>query len=80
MIFNTCIAGIPCKCRVDKYQPRTQGRRYNDPPEPAEFEYTILDRYGAEAPWLMAKVTDADDARLFEEFEMDKLDEYYNPY
>lgn len=86
MIFSTRINGIPCKCRVDHYEPAVPMRVYGsgmgdaDPPEPAEFEYTILDRHGREAPWLAKYVKDSDHARLFEEFEMERLDDYYNPY
>lgn len=84
MIFSTRINGIPCKCRVDSYEPAVpmritgSGMGDADPPEPAVFEYTILDRNGREAPWLQRYVTVSVDARLFEEFELEVKDEYYN--
>lgn len=86
MIFSTRINSIPCKCRVDHYSPAVPMRVYGsgmgdaDPPEPAEFAYTILDRTGREAPWLQKYVTDSVDARLFEEYEVAVKDEYLNAY
>ena len=86
MIFTTKINGIPCKCRVDNFVPAIPMHVYGssmgdaDPPEPPEFDFTILDTKGREAPWLQKQVTEADEARLFEEFEVECKNELYNPY
>lgn len=86
MIFSTRVNGIPCKCRVDNYSPGVPMRIYGsgmgdaDPPEPPEFEFTILDRTGYEAPWLQKYVTDSVEARLYEEFMLWLQEDYYMPY
>ena len=50
---------------------RITGSGYGDadPPEPAEFEFRLLDRKGYPAPWLEDKLTREDHSRLQEEFE-----------
>lgn len=74
VIFDTQLAGIPCKCEVLSYTPaipmRITGSGYGDadPPEPEEFEFNILDRYGKPAKWLLKKLTDEDVTRLCREF------------
>lgn len=78
--FSSRIEGIPCKIRVDVYEPAKPSRHYDDPPEDAEFEFTVLDRNGREAPWLEAKVTDSISQRIYEEFQFDAQDEYHHPY
>jgi hypothetical protein len=47
-----------------------------DPPEPEEFEFTILDRRGRPAPWLERKLTEADSDRLLAEY----LERQHEPY
>lgn len=75
--FATRVAGIPCICEVTYYTEgapmRITGTGFGDaePPEEPEFEYRILDRKGKPAPWLEAKLTDNDDARLLREFKGD---------
>ncbi|MBY6208728.1 MULTISPECIES: hypothetical protein [Halomonas] len=74
MSFLTHVAGIPCRCEVTHYSKptpmRITGWGFGDaePPETGEFEYRILDRRGRHAPWLEAKLVEADDDRLLEEY------------
>jgi hypothetical protein len=73
-IFASRINGIPCQIKVVDYSPGrpmiVYGSGYGDahPPEPENFEYTILDRRGRRAEWLDRYVTSAVDARLLEEY------------
>jgi hypothetical protein len=75
MIFETKVAGIPCRCQVEMYSAgspmRITGTGFGDaePPEPAEFNFVILDRKGYKAIWLEKKLTHEDDRRLMDEFE-----------
>ena len=81
MIFDTKIAGIPCQCQV------TMARRAIpyagdinqaiDPPDYGEFDFRILDRKGAPAPWLTEKLTPNDHTRLLEEFQLEVTGERY---
>lgn len=70
MKFRDRVAGIPCQVRVTYYHPgadmRITGSGFGDcdPPEPEEFEFDLLDRNGARAPWLEEKLTDEDTDRL----------------
>lgn len=74
MVFETTVAGIPCRCLVYHYQPYRPmvitGTGFGDaePPEPEEFEFRLLDRRGYPAPWLEDKLTDDDHARLLQEY------------
>ena len=83
MIFTTKIAGIPCKCEVTyhvKPEPmRITGSGYGDaePPVLEDIEFEILDRRGRKAPWLARKLTQADDYRLMEEFNLIQQGERY---
>jgi hypothetical protein len=77
--FGSRIDGIPCKIRVDVYEPMVPSRDYDEPDEPATFEYTVLDRYGYPAHWLQAKVTDAISQRIYEEFQFEAQDAYNSP-
>lgn len=77
MMIATRIQGIPCQVRVARYIPGDSGRRTGHPDtwtpdEGAEIEYTVLDRRGRPAPWLEAKMTDADDDEICEQV----IDEY----
>lgn len=82
MEFHTRIRGIPAICRVtyaSDYRPMAiTGTGYGDadPPEPEEFEFTILDRRGRPAPWLERKLTEADSDRLLAEY----LERQHEPY
>ena len=83
MIFTTKITGIPCKCEVIfhvKPEPmRITGSGYGDaePPVLEDIEFDILDRRGRKAPWLARKLTQADDYRLMEEFNLIQQGERY---
>ena len=83
MIFTTKIVGIPCKCEVIyhvKPEPmRITGSGYGDaePPVLEDIEFEILDRRGRKAPWLARKLTQADDYRLMEEFNLIQQGERY---
>ena len=83
MIFNTKVSGIPCKCQVTLYSAFKPMQVYGsemgdcDPPDPSEFEFKLLDHSGYPADWLEKKLTLADEARLFEEFQLEHLGERY---
>lgn len=72
--FETKIQGIPCICQVTRYSPaipmKVYGSGFGDchPPEPGEFEYSLLDRKGYPAGWLENKVEEKDEIRLKTEF------------
>lgn len=76
MIFDTRIAGIPCQCKVFAIYPakpiyvHDKGWGYTEPPEPASFDYQILDRKGYPAPWLEKKLNDQTRYDLEEEIHM----------
>lgn len=57
--FTTTIAGIPCGIAIDHYTPeRINNRGHPDnrePDDPAEVEFTVLDRKGYPAKWLEAR-------------------------
>lgn len=78
--FSFRIQGIPCQIRVDEYTPCRQARRYEEVDEPASFAYTVCDSNKRPAPWLKAKVTDAIDQQIYEDFLVCKEDEYQRPY
>ncbi len=73
-MMRTRIQGIPCQIEVTYYAAATPmritGTGYGDadPPEPEEFEFTVLDRRGRPAPWLARKLTEADSDRLLAEY------------
>lgn len=83
MIFETKVAGIPCQCEVvfhSKASPmRITGTGFGDaePPELEDIEFDILDRRGRKAPWLSRKMTQADDYRLREEFNLIQMGERF---
>lgn len=83
MIFDTKVAGIPCKCEVTLFSPFKPMQVYGsgmgdcDPPEPGEFAFKILDRSGYPANWLEKKLTKQDEGRLEEEFQLEQLGERY---
>lgn len=63
------IAGIPCIISYS-YTPglpmRITGSGFGDcdPPEPPEIEFSVHDRRDRIAPWLEAKMTEADYERI----------------
>ena len=71
--METRISGIPCIVKLDrvigKYKP---AKIYADPEDCyeaqyPEVEYSVFDRKGYPAPWLVKKLTCQDDARIQEE-------------
>ena len=65
--LETRIAGIPCLIGVTSYgRPAyTAGAPENcDPGDCAEYD--VLDMRGRPAPWLVQKITSAEDARILE--------------
>lgn len=83
MIFESKIQGIPCKVKVIDYYPYRPAARWgkepneSDPPELEGLEYTILDRKGYKAPWLMKKLTAQDDERILEDYHLQVTGELY---
>lgn len=83
MIFETKVAGIPCLCEVvhhAKPEPmRITGSGFGDADAPVleDIEFEILDSRGRPAPWLARKLTQADDRRLMEEFNLQQMGERY---
>ena len=81
MIFESKIAGIPCKIKVIHYIPYRPSKVYGngdaDPPEYEDLEYMVLDRKEHPAPWLMKKLKPEDDSRLLEEFRLQIVGERY---
>ena len=75
MEFKTKVCGIPCTVVVTLYRAAIPMRIYGsgygdcDPPEPEEFEFHLLDRKGYSAKWLEAKLTHADEQRIYEDFQ-----------
>ena len=67
--IETTVAGIPAILRVTYWEPYVPAQ-VSGPPEncwPAEGGYgdwDVLDRNGRPAPWLEAKITDAERRRL----------------
>lgn len=78
--MKTRIAGIPCEVELTYYvAPRPMeitGTGFGDaiPPELEEIEFKVLDRKGYPAPWLEAKLADADVERI--ESELSEPEEY----
>lgn len=60
------IQGVPAIVEVTSVVRATPAgaRGYLDPPEPAEVEFTVLDRRGRPAPWLAKKMSQADVERI----------------
>lgn len=75
MQFQSKVCGIPCIVEVTTYckaQPMRiwgSGMGDCDPPEPEEFEFQLLDRKGYRAAWLEAKLTDAIEQQIYEDFQ-----------
>ena len=72
--FESRVAGIPCQIEVTYYSEdrpmRVTGSGFGDadPPEPEEFEFTVLDRKGYPAPWMERKLTRDDYQRIKQEY------------
>lgn len=67
--FDSTVAGIPCGIKVDSVEVH-QGNYSLSAACPDEYhgyqdiEFTVLDSKGYPAPWLQAKLTNADTARI----------------
>lgn len=71
MKFPTRIKGIPCQVEVTNYyhEPAyTSGLPENCYPEDLEFEFTVLDRKGYEAPWLAKYVDSNTETDIYNDF------------
>lgn len=68
MILDTRIAGIPCQVQLTHYFEQPAEGYWADNDQDArgyvECEFIALDRRGRRAPWLDAKTTPADIARI----------------
>jgi len=67
--FDSTVSGIPCGIRIDTVEIHKGNYSWNAAcPEEyngySDIEFTVLDRSGYEAPWLQAKLTDDDTARI----------------
>ena len=76
-LFESTVAGIPCRIEVTHYVGPTDWRQHTfagagpgdcDPPQDEEFEYQVLDRKGYPAPWLERKLTHEDAQRFLTEY------------
>ena len=74
MIFDSHIQGIPCQIEVTSYAPTVNSNRsadpLDDPYDPGEFEFEVLDRRGRKAGWLADKLTESDRSRIEDEHAM----------
>lgn len=69
--FRSRARGIPCIVDVTHYLAEVPANLSGHPdswyaPESAEVEVDLLDRRGRPAPWLAAKMSDADWAAIYE--------------
>lgn len=68
--FETRIAGIPCRIRIDHCDIRKPDYRADNPDDYygwSEVTWTVLDRNGRKAPWLENKLKQEDYDRIDEE-------------
>lgn len=65
--IDSYIAGIPCIISVEEYDDEGCG-------------WDILDRKGYKAPWLVKKMTSADEHRIFKEIDDYARECRYNQY
>lgn len=63
MIFNTVIAGVPCKCEVALYSP--------------DFDYQILDMNNRPMPSLKASIDQSTELRLLDEYRFEDMIQYW---
>jgi len=79
--FDTRVNGIPCRCQVTCYERERPMRIYGSgwgdchPPEPAVFEFVLLDQRGRPAPWLERYVTREVEQQLLCDY-LDHMKEY----
>lgn len=67
--MNTKISGIPCQVEVTRFYKYRAATIWGHPDgwapaEPEEISFQVLDRRGRAAPWLEAKLDDADRVRI----------------
>jgi len=67
--FDSTVGGIPCGIKVDEvepYEPAYRGGHPDswEPESGGQIWFTVLDRAGYPAPWLQAKLTNDDTARI----------------
>jgi len=83
MQFTTRINNIPCIVHVLGYSPAVPMHVYGSgmgdahPPEPAEFEFEILDRKGYRAKWLDKYVDNAVADDLHQQYALIVEGDYY---
>lgn len=80
-LFETQIQGIPCQIDVTDCTVVKGSYSYNAPSDwdyygYTEFEFDVYDRKGYPAAWLERKMTDADRARIEEEYMTSMKDDY----
>ena len=66
--FESSVAGIPCGIRIDSVFIKKPDA-FNDASDwdhdgYDEIDFTVLNRYGYEAPWLQKKITPSDTLRI----------------
>ena len=69
--MKTTICGIPCEIEVIHYYRQPPNPRADNPDDfygYTELEFNVLDRRSRPAPWLEAKLNDAQTERIKSEF------------
>ncbi len=69
--FRSRVRGIPCIVDVTYYAPGSPAKLSGhpdswEPAAPEDIEVDLLDRRGRPAPWLAAKMSDADWESVYE--------------
>jgi hypothetical protein len=80
LIFKTVVNGIPCHCRVSRYNPGLPDKvsgAMEDAEEgyDMEFDYRILDHRFILAPWIEKQMDKDDEVRLVEEYKLTLLED-----
>ena len=65
MIFPTKVKGVTCNCRVDNHVP---------------FTFSLVDTNQKEDPLLTRLVDEAIKLQMAEEYQLERIYEYYQPY
>lgn len=66
-MMRTRIQGIPCQVEVTHYEAYSPAS-WHEPASGGEIEFEVYDRRGYRAAWLEAKVTEADEERIYHEY------------
>lgn len=66
-MMRTTIAVIPCQVDITYYEPY-QPATWHEEASGGEIEFEVYDRRGYRAAWLEAKVTEADEDRIYHEY------------